>query len=81
MPNILEMLNRIKLFEQDRSIYTLIYIDRFKNLRELKFDDIRKIDNSCILFNDKGEEVELPLEKVKKVCRKDECLWASDDKI
>lgn len=79
MPTIHEMLNRIKLFEQDRTIYTLIYIDRFKNLRELKFDDIKKIDNSCILFDDNGENVELPLDRVKKVCRKDECLWV--DKI
>ena len=81
MPNVQEMLNRIKLFEQDSSVYTLLYIDRFKNLKELKFSDIKKIDNNSVLFDDGGEEVEMPIERVKKVCRKDECLWANDDEI
>ena len=81
MPNVQEMLNRIKLFEQDSSVYTLLYIDRFKNLKELKFSDIKKIDNNSVLFDDGGEEVEMPIERVKKGCRKDECLWANDDEI
>ena len=61
--------------------FILLYIDRFKNLKELKFSDIKKIDNNSVLFDDGGEEVEMPIERVKKVCRKDECLWANDDEI
>lgn len=75
------MLNRIKLVDPDKSVYTIVYIDRFKNLKELKFSDIKKMDDHSIVFSENGEDVEIPLDKVKKVCRKDECLWASPNKI
>jgi len=76
MITIREFLNKIKWDNRENpEDYSIVFIDLGKE-KEILYKDIQKIEgNWMTLFNDKGEEVEVPLHRVRKVKKKGNIVW------
>lgn len=79
METIVELMNKIKWKEEDKSKFKIAYLDRFKDeLQEIKFLDIKEINKfSMIIAMDFGD-VEIPLHRIRKVYRDNVCIWKRD---
>jgi len=77
METIRDLLNRIKW---DKNLkpeeYSIFYLDRIqKKLIEIKYSDILKVESSFMILERDGEEVEIPLHRIRKVKRNGKLVW------
>lgn len=77
MQPIKDLLNKIKwdnnLKEEE---YSLFYIDRItKTLREIRYIDIKKVEDNFIIIEKDDDEVNIPLHRIKKVKRNNKLVW------
>lgn len=77
MITIDELINKIKWDKRENpGEYSLFYIDRItKKLVEIKYTDIKMIDEGLIVLEREGEETNIPLHRIKEVRKKDVAVW------
>jgi len=78
MITIKSILNKIKW---DKNLnpddYMLYYLDRIsKTLKKMKYSDIIRTEGTFIIINnDKGEEINLPMHRIRRVEEKGKAIW------
>ena len=74
---IKDLINKIKFDEREKGEdYVLFYYDRIEDrLKPLKFGEIKRVEGSFLVLNRNGEEVEIPMHRIKKVEKKGEVVW------
>ncbi|HJX05977.1 MAG TPA: DUF504 domain-containing protein [Candidatus Nanoarchaeia archaeon] len=78
MITIKALLNKIKW---DKNLnpgdYNLYYLDRIsKTLKKLEYSDIIRIEGTFIIINnEKRDEVNIPMHRVRRVENKDVVVW------
>jgi uncharacterized protein (UPF0248 family) len=77
MITIQDLVNKIKWDERENpDDYALFYADRItKKLVEIRYGEIIRIDEGFIVLNRDGEEVSIPLHRVREVRKKGETFW------
>ncbi len=77
MQPIQDLLNKIKWDKsEDSSDYAIGYEDRvLKKIIEIKFSDIKRIEDSFMVLKRDNEEVMIPLHRVRVVKKKDLVVW------
>jgi len=77
MITIDELVNKIKWDKRENPPdYSLFYIDRItKRLVEIKYEDIKRIDEGVLVLDRNGEETEIPLHRIREVRKKGEVVW------
>ena len=72
---IKELINKIKWDKREKpEEYTLWFLDLDK-LVEMKYTDIKKLDGNFMVVEKEGEEVEIPLHRIREVRRKGVVVW------
>ena len=63
------LVNKIKWDSREKpSEYSLFYIDRItKRMVEIKYKDIKRIEEGVLVLNRGGEETEIPLHRIGEV--------------
>jgi uncharacterized protein (UPF0248 family) len=71
------LVNKIKWDSREKpSEYSLFYIDRItKRMVEIKYKDIKRIEEGVLVLNRGGEETEIPLHRIREVRKKGEVMW------
>ena len=77
MQTIKDFLNKIKW---DKSLnpfdFTIGYIDRIsKKIIEVKFVDIKGIEDNFMIVGKNGEETNIPLHRIRVVKQKKDIVW------
>lgn len=74
---ILDLLNKIKWDKNESPLeYTFAYEDRvLRQLIEKKYSEIKRIEPAFIILEMAGEEVEIPLSRIKIVKRQGAVVW------
>ena len=74
---ILDLLNKIKWDKREKpEEYSIFYFDRIlKKLIEIKFEDIKKIDESFMILERNGEGASIPLHRVREVRKLGKLIW------
>lgn len=77
MISIKDLLNKIKWDKkEDPSGYTIVYKDRIENkYKEIDYDEIKKIEGTFMVLDREGEEVHIPLHRVKQVRKNEMVVW------
>ncbi len=79
METIIDLINKIKWTEADKSKFKLFYLDRFKEeLEEIKFLDIKEINKFSMIIESEFGDVEIPLHRIRKVYENNFCIWSRD---
>jgi len=72
---IQELIHKIKWDKREHPTETvLIYIDMGKP-KELAYTDIKRIEGTYMIVNQNGEEVDIPLHRVRQVKVKGAIVW------
>ena len=74
---IQDLINKIKFDSREKpEDYVLFYLDRIEGeLKPIKFLEIKRTEGNFLVLEKKGEEVEIPMHRIKKVERKGEVVW------
>ena len=77
MEYILDLLNRIKW---DKNLnpddYSIFYKDRIeKNLKEIAFKEIKKIQGTFLVLEKDGEETYIPMHRIREVRKNNKLVW------
>ena len=74
---ILGLLNKIKWDKREQpEEYIIFYFDRIsKKLIKIKFKDIKRIEGNFMVLERNGEEVNIPLHRVREVKRLGKLIW------
>jgi uncharacterized protein (UPF0248 family) len=77
MQPIQDLINKIKWDEnEDPSEYVIGYEDRvLKKVIEIKYSDIKRIEDNFMVLDRDNEEVMIPLHRVRIVRKKDLVVW------
>ena len=77
MQPIKSLLNKIKWDKrEDPEQYSIFYFDRIsKNLIELKYNDIKKINGTFIIVERNDEEVNIPTHRIREVRKNNKIVW------
>ena len=77
MISIKDLLNKIKWDKKEEpSGYTIAYKDRIENkYKEIKYSEIKKIEGIFMVLDRNGEEINIPLHRVKQVRKKGLVIW------
>ncbi|MBW2972002.1 DUF504 domain-containing protein [Candidatus Woesearchaeota archaeon] len=77
MITISELINKIKWDKRERPAdYSLFYLDRItKKLVEIKYEEMKRVDEGFIVLERDGEETSIPLHRIRKVTKKGETIW------
>lgn len=77
MQTIKELLNQIKWDKSlDASDYIVYYEDyRVKKLKQIKYDNIKKIEGEFMTIEKPGGAVEIPIHLVREVRMKEKLVW------
>ncbi|MBS3097632.1 DUF504 domain-containing protein [Candidatus Woesearchaeota archaeon] len=77
MISIKDLLNKIKWDKkEDPSDYTIVYKDRVEGkYKEMAYNDIKKIEGTFMVLDRGGEEVNIPLHRVKQVRKNWLVIW------
>ena len=73
---IQDLINKIKWDKRENpKDYSLIFIDLNKE-KEIPYTDILRLEgNFMIILNNKAEEVDIPLHRIRKVKKNKEIIW------
>lgn len=70
-----EVLDKIKWdAKEDAAKYVIAYKD-FESLSEIKFTDIKKIDEGFMIVNINGKETNIPLHRIREIKKDGEIVW------
>jgi len=71
------LINKIKWDKRENpSEYSLFYIDRItQKLVEIKYADIKRIDEGLIVLERNGEETYIPLHRIREVRKNVTVVW------
>lgn len=74
---IRELLNKIKWDKRENpKDYAVFYYDRVEDLlKEIKYEDIKRIDSGFLIIELAGKDVNIPLHRIKKVKKKGGVVW------
>ena len=74
---IKDLINKIKFDEREKGEdYVFFYYDRVEDkLKLLKFGEIKRVEGSFLVLERKGEEVEIPMHRIRKVEKKGKVVW------
>jgi uncharacterized protein (UPF0248 family) len=77
MITISDLVNKIKWDKREKpSEYSLFYVDRMtKQMMEIKYTDIKRIDEGFIVLERDGEETEIPLHRIREVRKGGKTVW------
>ena len=77
MQAIKSLLNQLKWDKKlDSSEFSFFYLDRIsQKLIEIKYDNIKRIEDNIIVLERDGEETFIPLHRIKQVKKKGELVW------
>ncbi len=77
MQTIQELINKIKWDKRENpKLYLLYYIDRFSNkLIEIRFSNIKNINDGFITIEKSEEETNIPLHRIKLVKKGNDIIW------
>jgi uncharacterized protein (UPF0248 family) len=77
MITIDKLINKIKWDKRENpGEYSLLYIDRItKKLVEIKYPDIKRIDEGLIVLERNDEETNIPLHRIREVRKKGIAVW------
>ena len=77
MISIKELINKIKYDEREKpEDYVLYYYDRIQDkLKAIKYVEIKRLEGNFMVLERDGEEVEIPLHRVKEVKKKGAVVW------
>lgn len=77
MITIKELLNKICYDSREKpEDYVFYYFDRVENkLKELRYDEIKRIEGNFVVVERDGKEVEIPLHRVREVRKKGKVVW------
>lgn len=74
--NAKEALNKIKWGEKEPEKYFVFYIDRIsKELKKIKFSEIKKIEGSFFIMKKDGEETEIPIHRIRELRKENKLIW------
>jgi len=75
---ITDLLNKIKWDKRENpEEYEIFYLDRIsKKLIGLPYTSIKRIEGSFMVVMRNGEEVEIPLHRIKQVKKKGKIIWS-----
>ena len=72
---IKELINKIKWDKRENpEDYALWFLDLDK-LVEMKYTDIKNIDGNFMVVEKEGEEIEIPLHRIREVRKKGVVVW------
>ncbi|HLF54999.1 MAG TPA: DUF504 domain-containing protein [Candidatus Nanoarchaeia archaeon] len=70
-----EMLDKIKWDEkEDKSAYIIAYKDK-DVLKEIKFTDIKRVEDEFMIIDINGRETNIPLHRIKMIKKNGEIIW------
>lgn len=74
---IKQLLNKIKWDKKESpEDYLLYYYDRLENqLKELKYLEIKRIDDNFLILEQEGREISIPLHRIRKVKKRGVFVW------
>lgn len=77
MQTIKELLNKIKWDKNETpESYVLYYEDRIeKQLKPIKFKDVKRVEDNFLVLENDLEETYIPLHRVKKVKTNGKTVW------
>jgi uncharacterized protein (UPF0248 family) len=77
----IDILNKIKWDKSENPKETFVfYFDRIKNqLLKIPFESIKEIGKSFIMIEKDGEEVEIPIHRIKEIRRNSKLIWSRMD--
>ncbi len=72
-----DLLNKIKWDKREKpKEYQIFYFDRIsKKLIEIRFLDIKKIEENFMILERDGKEVNIPLHRIREVRRLGRLIW------
>ena len=72
-----ELINKIKYDKRENpEDYMLYYYDRIEDkLKELKYTEIKRLEGNFMIVERDGEEVNIPLHRIKEVKKKGIVVW------
>ena len=72
---IKDLINKIKWDKKEiPEDYILIYLD-FRKEKPLPYTEIKRLEGNFMVLERNGEEVEIPLHRIKKVKKKGKLIW------
>jgi uncharacterized protein (UPF0248 family) len=82
MQYILDLLNRIRW---DKNLnpdeYSIVYEDRVDNTnKQILFKDIKRIEGTFIIIEKDGEEINIPIHRIRQVKRNGKSVWKREVK-
>jgi len=77
MISIKDLLNKVKWDKKEEpSDYTVVYEDKLeKKYKEIAYNKIKKIEGAFMVLDREGEEVNIPLHRVKQVRKNGMVVW------
>lgn len=74
---IKDFLNKIKWDKRlNPDEYSIFYIDRLtKDLIDIKYNNIKRIEKGFIIIKKDGEEINIPLHRIRRVERDKKLVW------
>ena len=70
-----EILNQIKWDKRLRKEdYTICYLD-FGKIKEIPYNDIKRIEEGFMTIEKDGQETEIPLHRIRIIKKKGEIIW------
>ncbi len=69
-----EMLDKIKWAEEDKTAYIIAYKDK-EELKEIKFTDIKRVEDEFMIIDINGRETNIPLHRIKMIKKNGEVVW------
>ncbi len=77
MQSIKDLINQLKWDKNlNPADYYLYYLDRIsKQLKEIRFTDIKRIEGNTIILEKHAEEIEIPMHRIKRVKKNNKTAW------
>ncbi len=77
MKTTIDLFNKIKWDKKERpEDYEIFYFDRAtKELMKLPFSSIKRVEGKFMVVDRHGEEVQIPLHRVREVRKKGVVVW------
>ena len=79
----INILNKIKWDKSENPDETFVfYFDRIANkLVKIPFNSIKEIGKSFLTVEKDGEEVEIPIHRVREIKRNEKLIWAKNNQF
>jgi len=75
MQTIKDFINKIKWDKRENpEDYYLVYVD-FGKEKEIPYTAIKRLEGNFMVLERDGEEIEIPLHRIRKVKKKGKIIW------